>query len=531
MDDVLIIGAGPVGLTLATALCRHGTSCRIVDQLAQPLPYCRAIGVTPRTLEVWEDMGVNREMIDAGLWLTGQRSVINGQAHDAIEFYAGLPYGMLGIPQDATERVLTHHLGQCGVEVERGITITSLEETADGISVHFTRADGTQGSSMSRYVVGCDGAHSIVRRALGIAFTGDSMPMSFMLGDVHIGWDLPRGMSFRALNLVENAAPDMFIAIPLPEPNRYRVSMFAEPDMQTAGGTEHGIQSVSSGPGLAHLQTVANRLLPGQPVLSDLRWSSIFRISMRLAAQYRRGRAFLAGDAAHIHPPTGGQGMNTGIQDAYNLAWKLALVLQNAAPEVLLDSYELERRPVGAEVVARTTAATRNYGREPGQKLDRLADTQICVSYRGTDYVRDDAESLDTGSLAAGDRAPDAGSLRRAGIGFPLRLFDIIRGTAHVLVIHQTQVPADIEALAGFAAQLRDWLGSRLRIAVITAGDNPPEYPGLAFFYDCEGSFKNAYGAAQASFLMRPDGHIGWRGRDWQTSGLMAYLERTFEPK
>jgi 2-polyprenyl-6-methoxyphenol hydroxylase-like FAD-dependent oxidoreductase len=531
MDDVLIVGAGPVGLTLAAELRRHGARCRIIDQLTQPLPYCRAIGVTPRTLEVWEDMGIVRDMIDAGLWLTGQRSVINGQPRqDAVELFADLPYGHLGIPQYETERVLTHHLSQFGVEVERGITVSALVEATDGISVQLTHPDGTQGSAIARYVIGCDGAHSAVRRALGIRFDGDSIPMSFMLGDVHIGWDLPRGVAFRALNLVENAAPDVFIAIPLPEPNRYRVSMITEPDLQQAAGTDHGIQSVSAGPSLSHLQTVANRLLPGKPVLSDLRWSSIFRISMRLAERYRQGRVFLAGDAAHIHPPTGGQGMNTGIQDAYNLAWKLALVLQNAAPESLLDSYELERRPVGVEVVARTTAATLNYGREPGHKPDRLADTQIQLSYRGTGYVRDDAEGASDGPIA-GDRAPDAGSLLRAGIGFPLRLFDIMRGTAHVLVIHQPQPAEDLVALAGFAAQLRDWLGSRLRIAVITAADNPPEYPGLAFFRDSQGCFKSSYDAAQASFLVRPDGYIGWHGKDWRAAGLKNHLEKIFVPE
>jgi 2-polyprenyl-6-methoxyphenol hydroxylase-like FAD-dependent oxidoreductase len=235
--------------------------------------------------------------------------------------------------------------------------------------------------------------------------------MMFMLGDVHVSWDLPYGMSLRALRLVEDGAPQMFIAIPLPERGRYRVSALAPNELAPASnGGEHGIQSEMRGPSAETLQGVANELLPEKAVVSDLRWSSLFRISMRLAKQYRQGRVFIAGDAAHIHPPTGGQGMNTGIQDAYNLAWKLALVLRGVAPESLLDSYEAERRPVGADVVARTVAASVNYGREPGGKLDRLADTQIRVSYRGTEWVRDDAREH-TGP-AAGDRAPDADGMR-----------------------------------------------------------------------------------------------------------------------
>jgi 2-polyprenyl-6-methoxyphenol hydroxylase-like FAD-dependent oxidoreductase len=417
MADALVVGAGPVGLTLAGELARHGVRCRIIDRLSHPLPYCRAIGVAPRTLEVWEDMGVAREMIDAGLWLEGSRSVINGgPARDAREEFPDLPYGRLGLPQYETERILARHLEGFGVKVEHGVALTALAQEQDSVTTQLGRTGGDTENATFQYVVGCDGAHSAVRRALGIAFEGDAYPMRFMLGDTHIAWDLPRGMMFRALRLVDGGAPDMFIAIPLPEPGRYRVSMVAPAELAVAGGTDHGIQSEARGPTLDEIQAVANRLVPGQPVVSDLRWSSVFRISMRLAERYRQGRVFIAGDAAHIHPPTGGQGMNTGIQDAYNLAWKLALVLKASAPKVLLDSYEAERRPVGVEVVARTRAATESYGRESGGKPDRLADTQIRVSYRGTDWVRDDAKDLDAAVPEAGDRAPDAGGLTRHGM-------------------------------------------------------------------------------------------------------------------
>ena len=187
---------------------------------------------------------------------------------------------------------------------------------------------------------------------------------------------------------------------------------------------------------------------------------------MRLAERYRQGRVFIAGDAAHIHPPTGGQGMNTGIQDAYNLAWKLALVLGGAAPESLLDSYEAERLPVGADVVPRTRAATERFGRDAGGKPDRLADTQIRVSYRGTGWVRDDAIGLDAGAPMAGDRAPDAGGLTRHGIGFPLRLFDMLRGTEHVLSPCRADAARDLAALAGESGPAR----LRLRIVAVVAG-------------------------------------------------------------
>ena len=527
MADVLVVGAGPVGLTLASELARHGQRCRLVDRLARPSPYCRAIGVTPRTLEVWDDMGIAREMIGAGLWIRGLRSVIQGRPPmDVTVDSSGLPYGPLGLPQYETERILIRHLARSGILVERGVTLSGLRQGADRVSVSLTHADGSVEEADFRHVVGCDGAHSAVRRALGIGFEGDAMPMAFMLGDVRIGWDLPYGMTFRALRMNEAAPPDIFVAVPLPEHGRYRITMVAPPSLAPAGGSAHGIQGETAGPGLHHLQAVADTLLPERPVLSDLRWSSIFRISMRLATHYRQGRVFIAGDAAHIHPPTGGQGMNTGIQDAYNLAWKLALVLDGAAPEALLDSYEAERRPVGADVVARTVAASVNLGREEGGQPDRSADTQLGISYRGGDWVRDDGPVGQ--AVVAGDRAPDAGGLRQDGVGFPLRLHEVLRGTAHVLL---AWVPgageAELRALSDFALALGPSLGDRLRLVAVTdaaAG----QQPAIAILRDAEGGFATAYGPAGRALLVRPDGHLGWTGPSWRAPGLAAHLKRLF---
>ena len=502
-----------MGLTLAAELARHGVRPRIVDRLATPSPYCRAIGVTPRTLEVWEDMGVVREMIDAGLWLTGMRSIVDGQVRDAPIDLADLPYAMLGLPQYETERILTKHLALFGITVERGTTLESLTQSDGTVHTTLVAADGSREEATFRYVVGCDGAHSAVRRALGIAFDGDSFPFSFMLGDVHIAWDLPRGMTLRALRPILDSAPDMFIAIPLPEPGRYRVTMLAPPKFASEG-TGHGIQSEQPAPGIEALQAVADRLLSGKPALGDLRWSSIFRISMRLAAQYRQGNAFLAGDAAHIHPPTGGQGMNTGIQDAYNLAWKLALVVKGTAPESLLESYEAERRPVGAEVVANTTRASQQLGRESGDTA-RLAETQVLVNYRDTPWVSGIPAA--TGPNA-GDRVPDCVGLRRQGVGHPLRLFELIRGTEHVLLGHNVSMEALLH--------LRD------RLRVILVVDDVAgvfDRPDVACYVDAEGQFRRIFGTGPTRLLIRPDGYVAWRGDATGDMNLADVLSRTFD--
>jgi 2-polyprenyl-6-methoxyphenol hydroxylase-like FAD-dependent oxidoreductase len=192
---VLVVGAGPVGLTLAAELARHGVRARVIDKLAAPSVFCRAIGVTPRSLEMFEDMGVAREMIDAGLWLDGMRMLLPGQPpRDMRRDLSDLPYAALGVPQYETERVLTAHLAQFGIAPERAVTLASLVQTDDGVTCELEGPQGRQTAAF-RFVVGCDGAHSAVRKAVGIAFEGEGWPFDFMLGDVSIAWDVPRGLA------------------------------------------------------------------------------------------------------------------------------------------------------------------------------------------------------------------------------------------------------------------------------------------------------------------------------------------------
>ncbi len=524
---VLVVGAGPVGLTMAGELARHGIRPRIIDRLKEPLPFCRAIGVTPRTLEVWDDMGIARDMIDAGIWIDTVRSIFNGQVTDLTDDLSDLPFARLGLPQNHTERLLTRHLGGFGIEIERGISLDGLAQEGGQVQAVLVDGNGKREEASFRYVVGCDGAHSAVRRALGIAFEGSAIPMVFMLGDVHIDWSLPSAVMLRFVQMTEGGPPRIFIAVPLPEEGRYRVSAAAPPSLAGAGeGTGHGIQSEMSLPGIEHLQTAAE-LLPEKAVLSDLRWSSLFRISMRLASHYRRGNAFIAGDAAHIHPPTGGQGMNTGIQDAYNLAWKMALVLKGVGRESLLDSYEGERLPVGEEVVARTSRSIR---RENLESENRLADTQILISYRGTDWI-ENATSADTESIGpvAGDRAPDCQGLRRSGVGFPLRLFDVLRGVKHVLVAYcpATEDGSQLADLVEFSAET-GLAGFLRRVAILEPGVAAAQPFTVPVYQDAGGEFKAAYGSKRFAMLIRPDGHLAWRGESWREPALRRQLDRTF---
>lgn len=515
---VLIVGAGPVGLTLATELARHWVRARIIDKQPAPSTFCRAIGVTPRSLEMFEDMGVARAMVDAGLWLDGVRMILPGQpARDMTRDLSDLPYGALGVPQYETERVLTDHLARFGIVPERGVALAALAQVDNAVQVELDGPRGREAASF-RFVVGCDGAHSAVRKALGIPFEGEAWPFEFMLGDVSIAWDVPRGMAVFAVHPVDDAPPDLFVAVPLPERGRYRVSAMAPAHLTASAdvGTDHGIQADRPGATLTDLQEVADRLLPNKVVLDDLRWSSLFRISMRLAEHYGQGNVFIAGDACHIHPPTGGQGMNTGVQDAYNLAWKLALVVKGDADPRLLDSYESERRPVAAQVIARTTEESLNFGKRGTG--DRLADTQILVNYRGGPL-----SPVAAGDLSPGDRMPDIQGLRRKGLGFPFRLFDVLKGTGFVLIMPAGGTLAAVEIQA---SELRRHWPHQLRIVAVTAaGAIQDEPPGVEVLIDADGAFAATFGDTQA-WLVRPDNYLGWCGPvETVSAALPHYLQ------
>ncbi|MBX3732696.1 MAG: FAD-dependent monooxygenase [Verrucomicrobiae bacterium] len=539
-SNVLIVGAGPVGLTLACDLLRRGVRPRLIDRLAQPSPYCRAIGITPRSLELWEGLGIVPDLLDAGLWLTGLRSIVDGIVRDHPVHLDDLPYSSLAVPQYETERILTRRLEALGGAIERGVECVGLTEGEQGVQVSLVDAAGERKSADFRFVVGCDGAHSAVRKALGIPFEGSALPYEFMLGDVRIAWDEPRGMAVQSVHPVSGGPPDIFIAVPLPERGRYRVSMFAPAEVAVIAASEvHGIQSERPAPGLPALQAVADRLLPGKAILHDIRWSSIFRIGMRLAARYRSGNTFLAGDAAHIHPPTGGQGMNTGIQDACNLAWKLALVAEGAAPPTLLESYEAERRPVGQEVIERTTRASMRFAApapEPeaaAVKQARLADTQILVHYRSSPWV---ATWSGATGLRPGDRVPDCLGLRRAGVGYPLRLFDLLRSTDHAMLAFLPQASAREDGRATKALRFlaaRSAAAGRLRILLVAAKadaiDRVESFdPGITCCHDEAGTFGSTFGPPPRFVLVRPDGYAAWCGTSLDDSELARVLAATF---
>lgn len=524
---MLVTGAGPVGLTVGSELRRHGVDCRVVDRLENPPQYAKAVGIQPRTLEVWEDMGLVREILDAAIEMRGQIMFVNSEEVGRIELSLppDVPYAFMGLPQYETERILGEHLERLGGRVERGVALQSIAQDDDGVTAVVVGAGGEE-RVRARYLVGCDGAHSVVRHELGLGFEGGRFAEEYMLGDLKVSWSFPPGLAIRAMHVTDGDPDDILVCIPLPGSGRYRMSMFVPPEL---AGTEidHGFASDRPAPALEHIQPVLDRLAPEKVIGHDLRWSSIFRISHRLVDRYSSGRVFVCGDAAHIHPPTGAQGMNTGIQDGYNLAWKLALAVQGAAAPGLLDSYHAERHPVGEEVVGRTVRHARaGFDVDPDDPATvMLREAQLLVGYPDSPLVAEEG-SFDAGPKP-GARAPDARGMQRTGASLPVRLFELLRGTDHVLLLYADTVDAlgDVQEVARVAMQRAP---RRLRAYAVLAPQLEPRWLPIGVARDAQNTFRAAYGASgTCAYLIRPDGYIGYRQRPLDAEGVVRALEKS----
>ncbi len=343
--DVLVVGAGPSGLVLALWLTRLGVRVRIVDKTAQPGTTSRALAVQARTLELYRQIGLadavlagGRKMAAVNLWAAGKpvsRAVLG-------EIGAGIspfPYALI-FPQDEHEDLLIDRLAQAGVVVERETELVAFEEATDRVLAQLKRADGASETCKTRYIAGCDGAHSTVREALTIGFPGGTYDHLFYVADVDARGAAMNGELHAALD-----TSDFLAVFPLKDDGRARLigTVRAEAELQ------HENLSWND---------VSTRVITWMHIdVERVNWFSTYHVHHRVADRFRKGRAFLLGDAAHIHSPVGGQGMNTGIGDAVNLAWKLAAVLGGHADGWLLDTYEPERIAFARRLVSTTDQA------------------------------------------------------------------------------------------------------------------------------------------------------------------------------
>ena len=537
--EVAIIGAGPTGLMAALLLARSGIPVRVFDKSPGAAKESRAFGIQARTLELFQSLGLADAFLDRGLLAAGAQVFVGGKAAAALDFddigREDTPFPtLLVLPQSETEDILTAALRDAGVEVERGIEVVGLAEVEDAAVVSLRSASGGEQEVRASYVIGADGAHSIVRKRLGLTFEGAPYAQSFLLADCRVEWPL----DYSRFKLFLNG--DAFgIYVPMRGRDYARVITTAlagegEAQIGSEGARELSLDEVEHG---------FRRAVGGEVRLSDPVWMSRYRVHHRGVNRYRVGRAFVAGDAAHIHSPAGGQGMNTGLQDAANLAWKLALVLKGGAPDSLLDSYDTERRPVGERVLSATdrmfSLATSQSGWLAGLRDTLIPVLGATVARSGTARARafhfvselgiryheggavaPDAAGWSVGP-AAGHRAPDAPISHRSDV------FDLIGGYRfHVLALSREPLTDEnVGALSSDLAALRRDAGFGLQTHLVAhslVGRDPRLVQAE------NGAVFRAYGLEagrrQALYLIRPDGYVAWRTPSLDIMALRRFV-------
>ncbi len=519
--DALIVGAGPVGLTAAAALTHHGLKCRIIDKSPAASDKSKALAVWCRTMELLDGLGLADTFVRTGMKLHGGSMYAEGRRVVHLVLVSDeSPYGFpLMIPQNETERLLTEHLTKNGVAIERSVELVTFGEKADVVSCTLRHGGEREETLDAPWLIGCDGAHSVVRHVLGMDFTGESEPNDWMLADMHIEGPL-------ATDEVSIFWTDRGVLAFFPI-NRDRFRMIAD----LGASSEHAPPAEVT---LAQAQAMADQRGPGGLTMSDPIWLANFRINERKVTDYRRGRVMLAGDAAHIHSPAGGQGMNTGMQDAFNLAWKLALVQQGKGlADPLLQSYSVERSAVGDQVLKNagrfTTLATlhspvarwmRNHFAPILGSLPIVQDKirndwfELSINYRHSP-LSGEKWPLFAGGLAAGDRLCDA-PLVSAVDNSPTTVLALLRGPGHTLLL--LPVSSDAEAIlqllrvAGDAGKaFPDVFAMHLVLKPEAAASNLSG-AGIPIWIDVKRRLHEKLDATHPSlFLIRPDGYISYR--------------------
>lgn len=514
--DVLVVGAGPSGLTMACQLARLGTPFRIIDNTADHARESRAFGIQAKTMEIFQNLGVVNEFLQQSVRTTQAYFYFHAKLQAVLDFshldLKDTPFpSLFFLPQSDTEKILLDHLEKLSIPVERQTELLNFTQTADRVEADIkNNITGHVEKIQCRYLIGCDGAHSSVRDILGIPFAGASYPGKFILADVTVDWPFPKKNLTAFMGNEGN-----FLYIPLTE-NISRLILM------TADHAKQADTPVT----LTEIEDFAKRITQSEIKLSNPLWMTRFYLHHRIVKDYAKGRAYLVGDAAHIHTPVGAQGMNTGIQDATNLAWKIALTLKYDTSPELLATYQTERHRIGEILVRRTdrifgwltksnfiTATLRRFLAPLVLRLLAKSSlfsrnfahfaSQLGIHYHPNPFILEQTQNADAAFLAgprAGYRAPDA------PVGTST-LFELFRQKpCHILLLQspeQSFQPLD---------ELKKIHPEIIAIHSLTKS------PELTCLFD-------RYGITQAGiYFIRPDGYIGFRSYGCDLKGLLSYL-------
>jgi 2-polyprenyl-6-methoxyphenol hydroxylase-like FAD-dependent oxidoreductase len=554
--EVLIVGAGPAGLTAAAEAIRHGLSVRVIDQNESRSVYSKALVVHSRSLEIFHDMGFVSNVIDSGqkfhaLNIYSEKKSLARIVFEELDWKdAMFPY-WLSIPQSETERCLEEHLNELGGSVERCTKLLNLEQFPDYVRVTLQHGGGPLETVDVPWVVACDGARSLTRGLLGLELKGKADDEVFILGDVKIDWDVPEDEGSNILS-----PHGIVLIVPMPEPQRFRIIAHM-PELSIRDQPKITLEL---------LQELVDQRTPFKMQLSELTWSSVFSTKHFVVSEHRQGRVFLAGDAAHIHSPVGGQGLNSGIQDAYNLMWKLALVQRGQALPELLDSYAAERHKTAQSLITNVGTATKivTLKKPLMQKLrnqlaglvlntDRMRNrmgrgvAMLDISYKDSPFVTQDLSSNTMAEQllhrfknlfndseyefeqgpSAGMRAPNV-MLSARGVALPASLFDFYRGGHYTLMIFAgvKGLPA-LEPLLRVGAAIQAGYQASIHFYVVTV-DPPYHLRGQEhIIVDSDKRIHRAHASWGPSlYLIRPDKYIAFRSQIIDQDRLVNYLDR-----
>ncbi|MBV9797677.1 MAG: FAD-dependent monooxygenase [Solirubrobacterales bacterium] len=523
---VAIVGAGPTGVLLAIELARRGVGVRVLDRQLARSPESRAIGIHARTLEIFHQLGILEEFLDLGHRVDG--AMYHTRAGHSIRVRFGRidsPYPfMLTLSQAETQRILDEELERLGVTIDRGVEVAGINGDASGVELVTVSADRLRGRTLhADWLIGCDGARSIVRRRLNVSFDGDDYGQDWLMAEVSIDWPLPHD-HFHVFAYTPSVLP----AFPLPS-RRWRVFVPQVPDRAVAE---------REAPTMEEIEGLVAERGPDGIKIGDPTLLAAFRCYRRHTKIMRSGRVFLAGDAAHVHSPAGGQGMNTGLGDAFNLGWKLSLVVKGQATTDLLDTYQRERVPIAEGVLGLTHALVRTFtlpscaerwlrdrllpvaSRMPVAErrfVNRMA--QVSHNYRNGPLSTRNARPLSE-PVVSGERLPDVGGLERGGRA--VRTLDLLGSGAHTLLIlsgNRNGLALADETAARFAR--RD---GAIRTITVAPGADPHRPDVVA---DPRLHAHRRYRARRGRLvLVRPDGYVACSAPLTGAELVEKYLER-----